>query len=111
MAAKTALLFLSAFILANPAQAAALSLAEAVGEALHNSPKLQKAQSAYEEAQWKRVESYNGFLPSVSLSASRLLDKEYLLTDVKLAGSPAPVAIPQIVPSTIMTLSGQLPLF
>lgn len=111
MAAHYALFFLSALAFTATAQAASLSLAEAVGEALHNSPKLQKAQSAHEEAQWKRVESYGGFLPSVSLSANRLIDKEYLLTDVKLAGSPAPVAIPQIVPSTIVSLNGQLPLF
>lgn len=111
MAAKIPLLFLPTFILASTAQAASLSVADAVSEALHNSPKLQKAQSAYEEAQWKRVETYNGFLPSISLSANRLIDKQYLMTDVQLAGSPAPVSIPQIVPSTIMTLSGQLPLF
>jgi outer membrane protein TolC len=111
MAVKPAFLVLVLLSLTSPARAASLSLAEAVEEARHNSPKLQKSQSALEEAQWKRVETYSGFLPSLSLSANRLLDKDYLLTDVKLAGSPAPVAIPQIVPSTILSLNGQLPLF
>src|SRR4051812_22804594 len=68
------------------AHAESLSLAEALKEVRDHSPRIQKADSAAREASWKRVESYSSFLPTLSFSASYLLAKKYLLTDINLGG-------------------------
>lgn len=92
---------------AEPTQS--ISLAEALYEARQQSPKLQRAQSAAEESSWKKVESYSGYLPSVNLSTNYLTKYRYMLTDVNLGGGP--LSIPAVVPTSIFTLSAQLPLF
>jgi outer membrane protein TolC len=91
-------------------QTTPINLSEALGD-FNQSPTVERAKSAAEEVSWRRVESYSGFLPTVQASASRLLDREWLLTDVQLAGSPAPVAIPQILPTTVYSLGANWVLF
>jgi outer membrane protein TolC len=105
---KTLILIIAASALC---QAQSLSLTEAYQEALTHSPQLQKAKSVHEEASWKRVESYSGYLPTLGASATYLTDKRYLLTDVLLPGSPTAITIPGIVPTSNFMLTAQLPLF
>lgn len=88
-----------------------LTLETAVSEALDASPKIQKARSQREEADWKVTEAWSGFLPSVAANANYLLAKDYMLTDVTLAGAPAPMTIPNIVPTSSLTLTSQLSVF
>lgn len=52
------------------ADAEVLRLNSAVQEALSNSPKIQKAKSQYSEVEWKKIETYSGFLPNLSAIAS-----------------------------------------
>ncbi len=100
-------------LLAQPGSvlAAELNVRQAVSEALTDSPKILKARSSGEEASWKRVESYSGYLPSVGASGSYLLAKKYALTDVTFPGAPAATSIPQIIPTTNILFTAQLPLF
>ena len=105
------LLISTLFLSVYQGHATGLSLSEAVTEALSSSPKVERAQSKSEEASWARAESLNGFLPRVDASANYLLEKKYILTDITLPGSPAPLSIPGVVPTSIFTLNAQLPLF
>ncbi|ASD63794.1 TolC family protein [Bdellovibrio bacteriovorus] len=90
-------------------QAAGLHLQDAVNEALNNSPKVQKSGSQYRETDWKKTESYSGFLPTLSAQASYLFDKKYALVDVNL--NNVPLAIPQVVPTTNAYLTAQWSIF
>ncbi len=90
-------------------QAAGLHLQDAVNEALNNSPKVQKSESQYRETDWKKTESYSGFLPTLSAQASYLFDKKYALVDVNL--NNVPLAIPQVVPTTNAYLTAQWSIF
>lgn len=91
------------------ADAEVLRLNSAVQEALSNSPKIQKAKSQYSEAEWKKIETYSGFLPNLSANVSYLFDKRYVFFDVNLAGNS--MSIPQVVPTTNYYLSAQWSLF
>jgi outer membrane protein TolC len=88
-----------------------LTLPQAVQEAIRNSPQLQKVRSSRDETSWKRVESYAGFLPSISASANYLTDKKYLLTDVQIPPATATLSIPAIVPTSNFVVTAQYPLF
>ncbi|MGZ3670079.1 MAG: TolC family protein [Bdellovibrionota bacterium] len=90
-------------------QAAALPLSQAVNEAEAQNPQLQKSSSELEELKWKHTEALSGFLPSVTGSASYLLDKRYAYLDIALGGSM--LSIPQVVPTATYGLSGRLPIF
>src|SRR4051812_47576228 len=89
------------------AQATSLSLPEAVQEGMNNSPVVQKAESEHTAAKWKKRETLNGFLPSISGGASYLTDHRYALTNVPGFAS----AIPQIVPTGNISLNATLPIF
>ncbi len=91
------------------ARATQLSLSQAVDEAFRQSPELQKVSSALAEAKWKRVETLSGFLPSVSASATHLLDKKLAYVDVNFGSGP--LAFPQVIPTTSYNLSARLPIF
>lgn len=93
------------------ASADMLTLQDALQEAGANSPSVQKAQSSSNEAYWKKVESRSAFLPSISGSVNYLTDYKYMYINFQLPGAPAPVAIPNIVPTTIYTLNAQYGLF
>ena len=88
---------------------AGITLDQVVSQAIQSSLEIKSAQSLSEEASWKRVESYSGFLPSFSAGGSYLLKKKYVLTDLVFGGSPA--SVPQITPNSSLVLSAQLPLF
>jgi outer membrane protein TolC len=96
-------------IFSSAAHAAALDLPQAINEALQDSPRIQRNESERDQAHWKKIENASGFLPSVSVNAQRLLEKKYALTDITLGG--ANLSIPQIIPTTTVTLLGQIPIF
>lgn len=112
MAHKLGTLFtpalLSASLFAALASAEDLSLDQALNEVLH-SPKVESAQSRSEQAHWKKVEAYSGFLPSLGVTANHLFNQKYLLTDVNFGGGP--ISVPQVIPDTSLVLSAQLSLF
>lgn len=89
----------------------ALTLQDAINEALNTSPAVEKAKSATLEAKWKKVENYSGFLPTVSANANYLFDKKYALTNVRLGNATTDTIVPQIVPNSQLTLTGTYPLF
>jgi outer membrane protein TolC len=86
-----------------------LSLKTAVNEALQYSPVIQQSKANLDNAEWKRIESYSGFLPNLSGDVNYLLAKQYALTDVDINGSVA--SVPQIIPTSQFMLTGTLPLF
>lgn len=88
-----------------------LTLDMAISESLHESPKVQTMESKAMEAHWKKIESYSGFLPTLTVQGNYLTNKKYLLTNVQLAGSPSTTAIPQIIPTSLFTAQALLPLF
>lgn len=92
-----------------PAVSQELTLEQALSEALGSSPKIDRAHSKAEEASWARVESAQGFLPTLTLDANHLLSKKYMVLDMNLGGGA--VSIAQVVPSSIFTLGATLPLF
>jgi outer membrane protein TolC len=92
-----------------PSPAWALTLDQAVSKGLENSPKLQIAASQANEARAKTREAFAGHLPSVSAGATYLTSKNYLLTDVVFGGNP--VTIPQIIPTSNLSLTATLPIF
>ncbi len=93
--------------LSAPAQT--LSLSEALKETRSESLQIQKAQSAFEEAKWRKLGSYSGYLPTLTGSVNYLTDKKYMFVDMNLGG--APVSVPQVLPTTIYTLKASLPIF
>lgn len=86
-----------------------LTVQNAVEEALRNSPKVQRAESVYREASWKKTETYSGYLPALSFSGSYLFDKKYALVDITMGMTP--LTIPQVVPTTNFVLNAQWSLF
>ena len=91
------------------AKAQTLSLSEALKETRSESLQIQKAQSAFEEAKWRKLGSYSGYLPTLTGSVNYLTDKKYMFVDMNLGG--APVSVPQVLPTTIYTLKASLPIF
>ncbi len=108
-AMTTALLFAAFTFASFQLEAKSLTLDEALQLGLQNSPKVQKAKAASEEAHWKKVEAYGGFLPSVSVSAQHLFSKQYQFLDVNLGAGAT--TIPQVIPSNSWSLNANLPLF
>lgn len=102
-------LILSLFVLTLSANAQTLQLKEAVSEANTDSLEIQKADSTVEEYRWKKIETYTGFLPTISANATYLADKKYMFTNISFAGSPA--IVPQIVPNSALNITATLPLF
>lgn len=80
-----------------------------VSEAMTQSLQLQKIEAAFDEAHWKKAETLQGFLPSLTGSVNYLTNKKYMLVDVNLGGSPASIA--QVIPTTLYSLNASLPLF
>lgn len=97
----------SAMVLTGSAHA--LTLQEAINEALGSSPVVQRSQSAADEAKWKKVEGYSGYLPTLTANATYLFDKKYALTNVALGGNE--VVVPQIIPNSQLALTATYPLF
>ena len=97
----------AALVLTSNAQA--ITLHEAVTEALGSSPVIERAKSVTEEAKWKKVEGYAGFLPTLSANATHLLDKKYALTNISFGGNPT--IVPQIIPNSQLSLTATYPIF
>ena len=86
-----------------------LNVQDVIKETTQGSLQIQKAESTYKETQWKKRETYAGFLPSLTGEVNFLTDKKYMLVDIDFGG--APVTIPQIIPTTIYTLQARWPIF
>jgi outer membrane protein TolC len=85
----------------------ALSLHQVLDKS-DTSPKVERARSFSEEVSWKKVETYSGFLPSLTANGTYLFDKKYVMTDINLG---SPLEIPQIIPTTSYGLTAQWLLF
>jgi outer membrane protein TolC len=90
-------------------KAQTLTLDQALKETRSDSLQIQKAESSYEEAKWRKMGAYSGYLPSLTGSVNYLTDKKYMFLDVNLGGGP--LSIPQVVPTTLYTLKATLPVF
>jgi outer membrane protein TolC len=90
-------------------KAQTLTLDQALKETRSDSLQIQKAESSYEEAKWRKKGAYSGYLPSLTGSVNYLTDKKYMFLDVNLGGGP--LSIPQVVPTTLYTLKATLPVF
>lgn len=90
-------------------QAQSLTLEQALKETRTDSLQIQRAQAGYEEAKWRKLGSYSGYLPTLTGSVNYLTDKKYMLVDVEMPTGA--LTIPQIVPTTIYTLKASLPIF
>ncbi len=89
----------------------AITLPDALGEALKTSPVIQKYQSAKAEAYWKKVESTSTYLPSLSAQATYLFDKKYALTNVRFGSAATDTIVPQVIPNGQLALTATYPLF
>ena len=108
---KLQTLIMSSTLLLTTSNSYALTLHEAVSEALHSSPSVERSKSATKEAKWKKVESYSGFLPTLTANASYLFDKKYALTNVRIGNATADSIVPQIIPNSQLVLTTTYPLF
>ncbi|MGZ3805810.1 MAG: TolC family protein [Pseudobdellovibrionaceae bacterium] len=88
-----------------------LTVEQAIRESTEHSPRLQKAKAVREESSWKKTEALNTYLPTLTAQANYLFEKKYLLTDVKLNPTQPEVSIAQVIPTTLFTLTGTLPIF
>lgn len=86
-----------------------LRLKTAVAEAKQYSPIVQKSRASLDGAYWNKIESYSGFLPSLTGDVNYLLSKKYAFIDVNINNSPT--TFPQIIPTSQFLLTGSLPVF
>ena len=54
-----------------------LTLTGALSEGIENNPQLKISNAALKEAQWKKKESFGGFLPKLDIVASHFFDLKY----------------------------------
>lgn len=107
---KKQALMVTAMLVLTPA-IHATTLHEAISEALTSSPIIERSKSVTEEAKWKKVEGYAGFLPTLSANATYLFDKKYALTNIRLGNSPVDTIVPQIIPNSQLVLTTTYPIF
>lgn len=103
---NTLLLGLSLPLIFSVAQARPIRLSDVVSTGLTSSPSLDIARSQSEEASWRKVESYAGFLPSVSGSLTYMFSQNFMTFQFPGFGE-----VPQIVPTTNYQLNATLPIF
>ncbi len=103
-------LLLLSLMLSNISPAHALSMNQAVSEAIGNSPVVQKAQAEYQETSWKKTEAFSTFLPSLILTANYFTNTQYELVNPSIPGF-GNIAIPGIYPTTQAALNFTYPLF
>lgn len=94
-------------IFISTAQARPISLSDVIHTGLGSSPALDKVRSQSEEASWKKVETYAGFLPSVSASMTYMFSQNYMT----FVFPAFPGDVPQIVPTNNYQFNAALPLF
>ncbi len=90
-------------------EAQELTLKAAIEEGLNNSPTIKKAESSLRENTWKKREGWSTFLPTVTSNITYLTDKRYVLTDINFGGGN--ISVPQILPTSSLTLTATYPLF
>ena len=102
---STATLLLLAAFAAHPSSAAAISLTldESVGRAEQTSPALQKMEAARSEANWKNIEGFSVFLPTVQVDANHYFATRYEYLNLPFNG--VPISFPQIFPTSAATLN------
>lgn len=105
------MIYLYLLLVSLPNISYSLTLDDAITQALQSSPVIQKAKSVTVEAQWKKRESYSGFLPTISANANHLLDKKYALTNIRMGSATVDTIVPQIIPSSQLTLLTTFPIF
>ncbi len=94
----------------NPsANAESVDLHTILSEVSANSPTIVKSKAFYDEMSWKKVETFQGFLPSLTGAVNYVTNKRYMLFDANLG--PNAVTIAQIIPTTLYSLTATLPLF
>lgn len=94
------------------ARAETLTLQQAVSEAFDHSPQIERSSSEVKEASWKKVESYSGFLPTISFSASYLTEHKYMFEDINSAMfGPNTISFPEIIPTSDMTFNAEWSFF
>lgn len=91
------------------ALAESVDLKTIISETFQQSPVVKKAEAVHEELYWKKIESYQGYMPSLTGSINYLTQERYMLVDVNLGAGPASIA--QVVPTTLYTLTANWPLF
>ncbi|MCX6105876.1 MAG: TolC family protein [Proteobacteria bacterium] len=104
-------ILMGALTIAPNANAAALSLQDAVRSATTNSPEIQAAEAARTTSEWRKTEAFAGYLPQLGLTGNYLLTKKYVEMTFTPPGSPRPSTIPQILPTTNWVASAQVPIF
>lgn len=97
------------FVFAISAQASSVGLKELISEALQQSPQVQRSKAVVDEADWKKKENLQAFLPTLNGSINYLTQKKYMLVDIDLGAAPATIA--QVIPTTQYSLTATLPLF
>jgi len=93
-------------VLSSTAQARPISLSDVVQTGLGSSLTLDKVRSQSEEASWKKVESYSGFLPSISAGMTYIFSQNYMTFTLPGFGD-----VPQIIPANNYQLNAAIPLF
>ena len=86
-----------------------LSLSEAVGEAVNQSPEVLQAEADTEFASWGRLEALSAHLPHLSANGEHLFSAQYMNINVKFGG--AAIVFPAGVPQTVATLDASLLVF
>jgi outer membrane protein TolC len=86
----------------------ALTLSEAINT-FEKSPRIEKSESIKTEAHWKKVSSYSGFLPDLTLKSYHMFNQKYVFADIVFGGNPA--SVPNLVPATVYSIGFQYPLF
>jgi outer membrane protein TolC len=114
----TSALLLMAFVSANadsqntgaPTDSSAiLSLDQALSEAQAHSPELRRARADSNGANWRRVETYSGFLPKLQLSGNYLFAEKYQIAHIPLNGEVIPV--PFIYPVSDFAVDASINVF
>jgi outer membrane protein TolC len=86
-----------------------ITIQDVMEESARDSLQVQKAESGFKEFQWRKRETFSGFLPTLTGGVNYLTDKKYMLVDVDFGGSQ--VTIPQILPTSQYTLQATWPIF
>lgn len=73
------------------------------------SPTMQLSRSIHEEADWKKAEVYQAFMPTVSAFGTRYFSAKYVYTDINFGGNPT--SVPGIIPTTAYGFNAQWALF
>lgn len=97
-------------VFSNFASASSLNLTAVISDS-QKALKVQRVDSELEGLKWDRIDALSNFLPSVNIVGTRLFDKKYALVDVTLPGASSTLSIPQIIPTTSMTVNAQWTLF